>query len=148
MKTRELAPKAAVTVPADATIQHAAAVMDGSNVGTLLVLDGDQLVGIVTDRDIVVRGIARRVPADARIDGLMTTQVFTVDADADVHEALRLFESHAVRRLPVVDGGRLLGVLTVDDLLVQLAGDFARLVHPIVGELLFGHHPASVPAVR
>jgi CBS domain-containing protein len=148
MKTRELAPKAAVTIQGDAAISEAAVLMDASNVGCLLVMDGDRLAGIVTDRDIVVRGVARRVPADARIDSVMTTDVVSVDADADVHEAYRILDSHAVRRLPVVEGNRVVGMVTVDDLLVGLAGDLQRLVHPIVGEAVFGHHPAPVPALR
>lgn len=148
MKTRELAAKAAVTIAGDATLSDAAALMDSANVGSVLVLDGDRLAGIVTDRDIVVRGVARRVPLHARIDSVMTTDVVSIDAEADVHEAYRVLESHAVRRLPVVDGDRLIGMLTVDDLIVGLASDLERLVHPIVGEVVFGHHPAKVPAVR
>ena len=55
--------------------------------------------------------------------------------------------SHGVRRLPVLDGDTIVGMLTVDDLLVGLATDLERLVHPVVGEMVFGHHPVPVPAV-
>lgn len=147
MKTRQLAAKAPVTITGDATLIEAAALMDSANVGSLLVLDGERLAGIVTDRDIVVRAVARRVPADARVDSVMSTEVVSVDADADVHDAYRVLGSHGVRRLPVVEAGRLVGMLTVDDLIVGLAADLERLVHPIIGEVVFGHHPVPVPAI-
>ena len=148
MNIRQLGPRAPVTIPGDATLSDAARLMDGANVGCLLVMDGERLAGIVTDRDIVVRGVARRVPAHARIDSVMTTDVVSVDASVDAHDAYRVLETHAVRRLPVMDGDEVVGMLSVDDLIVALAADLERLVHPIVGEVVFGHHPAQVPAVR
>lgn len=147
MKTKELVAKAPVTVQCDLTLRESAALMDSANVGALLVLDRTGLVGIVTDRDIVVRAVAGAYPPDARIDSVMSTEVVTVDADADVHEAYRVLGSHGFRRLPVLDGERIVGMLTVDDLLVGLATDLERLVHPVIGEMVFGHHPAPVPAV-
>ena len=121
--------------------------MDSANVGALLVMDGGRLVGIVTDRDIVVKAVASGYPSDARIDSVMSMDIVAVDAEADVHEAYRMLGSHGVRRLPVLDGDTIVGMLTVDDLLVGLATDLERLVHPVVGEMVFGHHPVPVPAV-
>lgn len=148
MKTRELAPKPPVTISPQATLSEAAQLMDASNVGALVVLDGERLVGIVTDRDLVVSGVARRVPFDARIDSVMTTDVITVDAEADIRHVYEALGRHGVRRLPVVDGARVVGLVCVDDLLLAVAADLQRLVHPIVGELAFGHHPAPTPVLR
>ena len=147
MKTRDLVAKPPVAVPSETTVQDAAALMESANVGALLVMDGGRLAGIVTDRDIVVRAVAGGYPPHARIDSFMSTAVVAVDADADVHEAYRILGTHGVRRLPVVSGGDIVGMLTVDDLLVGIATDLDRLVQPVVGELIFGHHPARVPAV-
>lgn len=147
MKTRELVAKEPVAVQGGMTLREAAALMESANVGALLVMDGVRLVGIATDRDIVVRAVAGAYPPDARIDSVMSTDVVSVDADADVHQAYRILGTHAVRRLPVLDGDRVVGMITVDDLLVGLATDLERLVHPVIGELVFGHHPAPVPAV-
>jgi len=147
MKTRELVAKAPVTVHCDMGLRAAAGLMDSANVGALLVMDGGRLVGIVTDRDIVVKAVASGYPSDARIDSVMSMDIVAVDAEADVHEAYRLLGSHGVRRLPVLDGDTIVGMLTVDDLLVGLATDLERLVHPVVGEMVFGHHPVPVPAV-
>lgn len=134
-----------VSVPPDATLMHAAAFMERANVGALLVLDGERLAGIVTDRDVVVRGVAHGLPADARIDAVMTTDVVTLDGDADLRAALPIFRTHAFRRLPLVSGERVVGMLTVDDLLVDLIADLGDLARPITGELIFGHHEAPLP---
>ena len=147
MKTSELVAKEPVAVQGGMTLREAAALMESANVGALLVMDGARLVGIATDRDIVVRAVAGAYPPDARIDSVMSTDVVSVDAHADVHEAYRILGTHGVRRLPVLDGDRVVGMITVDDLLVGLAADLERLVHPVIGELVFGHHPAPVPAV-
>lgn len=148
MKIKDIVAKAPVTVPGGMTLREAAGLMDAANVGALLVLDGDRLAGIVTDRDIVVRAVAGGFPPDARIDSVMTTDLVTVDAEADGHEAYQVLGEHGARRLPVVAGDTVIGMLTVDDLLLALATDLDRLVHPVVGELAFGHHPAPVPALR
>lgn len=148
MKTKDLVAKAPVSVPGGMTLREAAGLMETANVGALLVLDGHRLAGVVTDRDIVVRAVAGAFPPDARIDSVMTTDLVTVDAEADVREAYRVLGEHGVRRLPVVDGDTVVGMLTVDDLLLVLTADLDRLVHPVVGELAFGHHPAPVPALR
>lgn len=147
MKIKELTLRPPVTIAADATLTDAALQMDAANVGALLVTDGDRLVGIVTDRDVVVRAVARRLDPDARIDGVMTTDIVTIDGDADVREAYKSFGKHGVRRLPVMGADGVAGMLTLDDLLIALAADLDNLVHPIVGEVLFGHHPVPVPAV-
>jgi CBS domain-containing protein len=148
MKTRDLIAKPPVAVPCETTVQEAAARMESANVGALLVMDAGRLAGIVTDRDIVVRAVARGYPPNARIDSFMSTEIVAVDADADVHEAYRILGAHGVRRLPVVSGDDIVGMLTVDDLIVGIATDLDRLVQPVVGELIFGHHPAPMPAVR
>jgi CBS domain-containing protein len=147
VKTKELVAKSPVTVQGDVSIKEAAALMDTANVGALLVMDGTRLAGIVTDRDIVVRAVAGAYPPGARIDSVMSTDIVAVDAAADVHDAYRILGSHGVRRLPVLEDGEIVGMLTVDDLLVGIATDLEHLVHPVIGEMVFGHHPVPVPAV-
>jgi CBS domain-containing protein len=134
-----------VSVPPDATLIHAANLMERANVGALIVLDGERLAGIATDRDIVVRGVAHALPADARIDAVMTTDVVTLDADADLRAVLPIFRTHACRRLPLLSEGRVVGILTVDDLLIDLIADLGDIARPITGEVIFGHHDAPLP---
>jgi CBS domain-containing protein len=148
MKAKEATRKAVVSIEADATLKEAAQLMDQAAVGCVLVTgDGGALVGIVTDRDIAVRGVAREKSPDSRIDSVMTTDVMSLDGDADVRDALRLFRDHAFRRVPLVDGDQPVGVLTVDDLAVNLVADLTDLVRPITGEVIFGHPEPAMPAV-
>ena len=144
MRAVEAIRKRAVTVAPDASLRHAAELMEQANVGALVVLDGERLVGIVTDRDIAVRGVGRDLPADARVDAVMTTEVVTIEGDADVRAALPVFRTHALRRIPLVTDGRVAGMLTVDDLLIDLVNDLADVVRPITGEVVFGHRRQGV----
>jgi CBS domain-containing protein len=120
--------------------------MESNGVGTVAVVAGSTLVGIVTDRDIVRRAVARDLGGDSRIDGVMTSPVVTVDADADLRHAFDILHGHAVRRLAVTRDGALVGMLSVDDLLVCLASDLANLARPVTAELLFAHRDPPLPA--
>ena len=146
MQAREAIRKAPVTVTSGCTITDAAALMNSGGVGALLVIDDDHLAGIVTDRDIVVRGVAQRVPFDARIDSLMTTDVITIEGSSDVRDAYAIFRTNAIRRLPVLQDGAVIGMIAVDDLFMGLAGDLADLARPVTGEVVFGHRTVPTPA--
>ena len=138
--------KPLVTIEADRTVTDAAQLMDSRAVGALVVTDGGRLAGLVTDRDLATRGLARRVSPEARVDALMTTDPVTLPADADLRDAFPLFREHAIRRIVLVDGDRPLGVVTVDDLLVDVVSDLGDLVRPVTGQVLFGHAEPGLPA--
>jgi CBS domain-containing protein len=146
MRTIEAVRRSGVGIGPERTIRDAAAIMEQSGIGSLAVVDDGQLVGIVTDRDLVRRGLARGLPSDARVDGLMTSPVITIDADDDLHKAFALFRTNAVRRLAVVRAGQFLGTVTIDDLLVYLAADLSDLARPVTAEILFAHRDSAVPA--
>lgn len=145
MQTISRLRRSGVGVGPDRTILDVAKLMSSSGIGTVAVLDGDTLVGIVTDRDLVRRGLARGLAPDARADAVMSTPVVTIDADADVHEAIATFGRNALRRLAVVDHGSFVGIISVDDLLVDLAGDLRDLTSPMASEIASPHHDAPVP---
>lgn len=146
MRTIEAVRRSGVGIGPDRTIRDAAAIMEQSGVGSVAVIDDGRLVGIVTDRDLVRRGLARGLPSDSRVDGLMTSPVITIDADDDLHKAFALFRANAVRRLAVVRDDRFVGTVSVDDLLVYLAADLSDLVRPVTAEILFAHRDSPVPA--
>ena len=146
MRTIETIHRSGVGIGPDRSIREAAKIMASAGVGSLAVLDRDRLVGIVTDRDLVRRCLARGIEPGARVDSAMTTPVVTIQADADVHDAFGLFRTHAVRRLAVMRGEQFVGVLAIDDLLVYLAADLADLARPITAEILFSHRDSPVPA--
>lgn len=139
--------RAAVTIDPSGTLRSAAALMERTNVGALAVVEDGRLIGMVTDRDIVRRGVAAGMAPDARIDAVMSSPAVTVDASADLSEAVTTFGTHPVRRLAVVHGDRLVGVLSLDDLLTRTSADLAALVRPITAESQFGHHDPAVPVV-
>ncbi len=136
-----------VTVERSRTIGEAAHEMDRHGVGALLVTDNhDHLVGIITDRDIVLRGVACGVPMEASVDRLMTTEVLTLSADVELAHAYEVFRDHALRRLPVLDGDRIVGVLSVDDLLIRDARRIENLVRPLAQEVIARHRRTPVGA--
>jgi len=138
--------RSAVGIEPERTIREAARIMDQAGVGALAVIDGERLVGIVTDRDLVRRGLARDVPANARIDSVMSAPVVSMDADAELHETFAVFRTHALRRLALVRAGRFVGMITVDDLLIDLVADLSDLARPVTAEVIFGYHDAPLPA--
>lgn len=144
MRTIDGVRRSGVGIEPQHTIRDAAAIMEQAGVGSLAVIEGDRLVGIVTDRDLVRRGLACGLPADARVDAVMTAPVVTVDAD--LHDAFALFRTHALRRLAVVRGEQFVGMVTVDDLLVDLAADLHDLSRPVSAEVLTAHHDSGLPA--
>ncbi|HEX6420277.1 MAG TPA: CBS domain-containing protein [Acidimicrobiales bacterium] len=146
MHAIEAARREPVTVAPGATVTQAAELMDRAAVGALVVVEADgRPVGIVTDRDLVVRALAHRCDPEARVDSAMSTDLVTLPASADLREALELFERHPVRRLPLMDGDRMVGMLTMDDLVVDLVSDLGRLTRPILGQVLFGHPEPVTP---
>ena len=139
MRVIDATRKAPATIPVYETITEAAKAMNDRIVGALVVVDGERPVGIVTDRDLVLRAVARGLPAESRVDSVMTIELISIGPDADLHDAARLFREHAIRRLPIISEDRLLGMITADDLLVDLPQDMADVVRPITGEVIFGN---------
>lgn len=109
-------------ISADANVQEAAKMMDDENVGALPVCDGERLVGIVTDRDIVIRSTsADQHPSEISVRDVMTAPVTYGLADQSIEEAAALLKQNFIRRLPVLDSDhRLVGMVTADDLMVEL----------------------------
>jgi CBS domain-containing protein len=101
----------------DETLADAASAMAESDVGILPVADGDRMVGMITDRDIAVRGIARNKGPDAKVREVMTTEVLYCFEDDDVEDVLDNMGEIQVRRLPVVNAEkRLVGIVSLSDL--------------------------------
>ena len=98
------------------SLTDVARLMKQEDVGSVPVVDGERLIGMLTDRDIVVRGIADGSDPHAVTAGdIASRDIVTVRPDDDLDEALRLMAQHQVRRLPVVDDGHLVGVLAQAD---------------------------------
>lgn len=146
MKINDALRKTGLSIGPGCTLRQAAELMECNAVGALAVVEDDRAVGVVTDRDLVRRAVARGIAPDARVDSVMSSPVVSIADDADLHDAVAVFGRKAVRRLVVERDGRFVGVLSADDLLIDLASDLAAVVRPIGAEVLFGHRDSSVPA--
>jgi CBS domain-containing protein len=105
------------TIDADQTVAYAAKMLKDENVGLAPVVEGNRLVGTLTDRDIVIRVVADgKDPQTVKVRDVASSDLVTVDPQQDLDEALRLMAQHKVRRLAVVEeDGRLVGVLAQAD---------------------------------
>jgi len=139
MLVRECLRSAPVTVPPTCTLAEAGGLMGSHGVGSLLVVDGGRLVGIVTDRDVTVRGTGLGKPPTADVGSVMTADPVTIQGSADVFEAFKIFKTASARRLPVLEDEDLAGIISVDDLLVSLVVEFGAVMSPVAQELV---HPA------
>jgi CBS domain-containing protein len=117
----------------DDTVVDAARMMRDENVGSLPVVDSDRLIGMVTDRDVSVRVVAEgRDPSEVSVQEIASRNPVTAEATSDLNEALQLMARHQVRRLPVTDEGRLVGIIAQADVAGEI-GDkqTGRLVEAI-----------------
>ena len=122
-KVRDAMTPGVQSVEPTESLPRAAALMRDNDVGSVPVVDGDQLVGIVTDRDIVARAVAdNRDLRTATVADVASRDVFTVDPEDDLEEAQRLMADQQVRRLPVVEDGRVVGILAQADVALTARG--------------------------
>ena len=106
-----------ITLPRTASAVDAARVMRDSDIGPVIVTDGDRICGIVTDRDITVRAVAEgRNPSDVQLGDICTPDPTTVAPSEPVKEALERMRQQAIRRLIVADEGKPLGIVSLGDL--------------------------------
>jgi len=134
-KVRDVMTPGPIGVDYHQSVGEAARAMRDWGVGAILVVSNGSLYGLVTDRDLVVRAAAEARGADEPVGPLSSGNLIGVDADADVHEAMRLMRQHAVRRLPVLEDGQVAGIVSLGDLAMQDEPDlaFAQLSAIAVG---------------
>ena len=120
MKVKDVMTHRVECVRPEATLQEAATKMKSLDVGPIPVCEGDRVTGIVTDRDIVVRGVAEgRDCRTTRVQEVMTREVVTVNEDDDVKDVARLMKQHQIRRVVVLNDMRLAGIVSMKDLAVD-----------------------------
>ena len=120
MKVRDIMTTDVATATPDTTLEDIATMMREEDTGAIPVLDGDELVGIITDRDIVIRCIAEgKDPVETTVGDVLTEGLETIEPDADVQHAHSLMSRRQVRRLPVVDDGEFIGIISIGDIAVK-----------------------------
>jgi CBS domain-containing protein len=114
MKAKDVMTKEPSTLGPQATLGEAATLMRQEDCGSIPIVDGGRLVGIVTDRDIVVRAIAAGKDArSTHVSEVMSADPVTIAPDTDVDEASKVMADRQIRRLPVVEDGKLAGILVI-----------------------------------
>jgi CBS domain-containing protein len=117
---REVMTPDPVAVPAESTLQEAAMAMRDNDVGSVLVVERDGVRGIVTDRDLTIRGVAEgREPRQDVIADICSEEIVAVSPAEPVERAVELMRRYAVRRLPVVEDGMPVGIVSLGDLAVE-----------------------------
>jgi CBS domain-containing protein len=121
---RDIMARNPVLLPPDASIQEAAQRMRDEDIGNVIVGDQNNLQGIVTDRDIVVRALADG-KSNAQIGEIATGNVATIEADAPADKAAQIMRDQDIRRIPVLENGQPVGIVSIGDLAIQLDDDSA-----------------------
>jgi CBS domain-containing protein len=107
-----------ISISPKSSITEAAKIMSEKDIGGVLVIDENKPIGMLTERDIVRRVVAQGLnPLNTKVEEAMSTPLFFIDANAEVSEAARIMATENIRRLPVMDNGKLVGILTTYDIL-------------------------------
>lgn len=115
-----------ITVEAVASVYDALQRMADNNVGALVVMDGDRLVGIFSERDYARKVVLKnKFSRDTSVREIMTANPILVTPESEVRECMRLMTDHQVRHLPVVDNGRLVGIISIGDVVKWIIEDQA-----------------------
>ena len=129
MKICDVMTRNVETVSPDQTVQEAAGFMLSADTGSIPVTDGDKLVGMITDRDIAVRGIAKGYGPDTPVRDLMTGDIVAVRDTDNVSDVAAKMSEAQVRRMPVIDSdAKLCGIVSLGDLSREADGDAASEV--------------------
>jgi CBS domain-containing protein len=105
------------------------------NVGAIPIVDDQKLVGMITDRDIVIRGVAEKHPGSTKVEDIMSKEMITVKEDSTTQEAAKIMATHQIRRLPVVEGDRLVGIVSLGDFAIhELTDDQAKVALTEISE--------------
>ncbi|MDK2800241.1 MAG: hypothetical protein PWP27_2579 [Clostridiales bacterium] len=124
LQLKDIMTSKVVTVSPDTPIEQVAQLMQKHNIGVVPVVDDSGVKGVITDRDIVVRNVAHGTnPKTLKASDVMTSQVTTAAPTMDVSDASRLMAQKQIRRLPVVENNKLVGVVALGDLAVNPAFD-------------------------
>jgi len=137
MSLKTLMTKDITALPSSATVLDAAKFMTDMNVGSVIVTDNNSPTGLITDRDVVAKVIARgKDSKSTRISEIMVSPVVTISDDKDIIDATQIMSTHGIRRLPVTGPkGNLVGVISLDDVLVVLGKEMQNIAATLKKEL-------------
>lgn len=138
---RELMSTDCKTVTLKDNVHEIAVLMAENDTGFVPVVeteDQNKVIGVVTDRDLVIRGYAKKRPGSCPVQDVMSDQLITISPEQDAEEAADLMAKHQIRRLPVVDNGKLVGIISLGDL--SLGSTTGRDAGIALSEISEDHH--------
>ena len=113
--------KAVISVDASLTVNEAAKMMEDTKVGAVVVMENNTPVGIVTDRDFAIRVVAQAHNITTPVKQIMSSPLFSINSDESVRTAADLMHDRGIRKLPVIDGENVVGIITATDIVNLLA---------------------------
>lgn len=131
MMVRDVMNANVVVAKSDATVREASEVMRKFGIGSLVVLDGTRIAGIVTEHNVLESVAAGKDPEGTKISEIMSSDVVTAAPDDTIEQAVDMMVEHKIKKLPVVEGGKLLGIVTASDIIVvepKLVASIADLI--------------------
>lgn len=121
-----------ITLEDSSSVQEAAALMKKFNVGCILAMNKNKLVGLITDRDIIMRLVAENInPSDCKLKDYMSQSPVIVSPETDIHLAATIMAEHQIRRLPVVQNENLLGIVSLGDLAAESAPEADEVLQQV-----------------
>lgn len=140
MKVKDIMTDELAVISPDATVIEAAQLMQKHDVGAVPVCEGSNIVGLVTDRDIVVRNIAHgKDPNHTPVRDVMTTEVKSISPETNISQAAGIMATQQIRRLPVIEDDRLVGMVSLGDLATKAKFDVE--VSTTLGEISIPSKP-------
>lgn len=119
MQIKDVMSKNVACINSQDTIEKAAKLMNEYNVGSIPVCDGKKVVGIITDRDIVLRCVSQCKNTNQLVKDFMTINPVTADPSMNIHKAAKMMSERQIRRLPIIDNNNLIGMVALGDLAVE-----------------------------
>ena len=138
---KDIMTKNVISIGADKSVFEAAELMSSSKIGCLVITDGEAPIGIVTERDIVRRVVAKNIPVKTKISEIMSRSLIMVDPDASLRDAARVMSSNKIRRLPVMKQNKLVGIVVASDFVRNVG---KKTVSEEIVEAM-GRYPATFP---
>ena len=118
---KEVMKKSIVSVDSSITATDAAKMMEDTNVGAIVVLENNFPVGIITERDFVIKIAAHSYPVEATVDRIMSSPLISIDPNSNLWEASDLMSTRNVKKLPVIDDDEVVGIITSSDIIKHIA---------------------------
>jgi CBS domain-containing protein len=132
MTVKSIAREEVVTIAAGASVEEVVETMRKKNVGSVVVMDGDAPVGIVTDRDVAINALGADIdPGTMAVEDVMSGDLVAVESEVGMLDLLSLMGEEGIRRVPVVEDDQLVGIVTLDDILVLLSMELQSIANII-----------------